>query len=128
MPFPGCGLEVRQVLSGAYAEPCSSRGDEGPARFPPGNRLTDQKRCQLRLGRKPAEKDEEGLKMTAVVDTDAASSPGVRAGAFGNATHLVCRECGANTELGPFYACTECFGPLEVGYEFPTITRERIEA
>jgi threonine synthase len=66
--------------------------------------------------------------MTAVVDTDAAPSSGVRAGAFGNATHLVCRECGTRTELGPFYACTECFGPLEVGYEFPTITRQRIEA
>ena len=66
--------------------------------------------------------------MTAVVDTDPAPAPGVRAGAFGNATHLVCRECGANTALGPFYACTECFGPLEVGYTFPTITRERIEA
>ena len=66
--------------------------------------------------------------MTAVVDTDPASASGVRAGAFGNATHLICRECGATTALGPFYACTECFGPLEVGYEFPTITRERIEA
>ena len=66
--------------------------------------------------------------MTAVVDTDPAPAPGVRAGAFGNATHLVCRECGASTALGPFYACTECFGPLEVGYKFPTITRERIEA
>jgi threonine synthase len=66
--------------------------------------------------------------MTAVVDTDAAPSSGVRAGAFGNATHLVCRECGTKTDLGPFYACTECFGPLEVGYEFPTITRSRIEA
>ena len=66
--------------------------------------------------------------MTAVVDTDPAPAPGVRAGAFGNATHLVCRECGASTALGPFYACTECFGPLEVGYTFPTLTRERIEA
>ena len=66
--------------------------------------------------------------MTAVVHTDQASTPGVRAGAFGNATHLVCRECGASTPLGPFYVCTECFGPLEVGYEFPTITRSRIEA
>jgi len=66
--------------------------------------------------------------MTAVVDTDSASTAGVRAGAFGNATHLICRECGATTALGPFYACTECFGPLEVGYDFPTITRERIEA
>jgi len=66
--------------------------------------------------------------MTAVVDTDPAPAPGVRAGAFGNATHLVCRECGASTALGPFYACTECFGPLEVGYKFPAMTRERIEA
>ena len=42
--------------------------------------------------------------------------------------HLVCRECGAQTQLGPYYACPECFGPLEVGYDFPTVTREQIEA
>ena len=66
--------------------------------------------------------------MTAVVDTDRAPTTGLRPGAFGNATHLVCRECGASTPLGPYYVCTECFGPLEVGYEFPTITRSRIEA
>ncbi len=53
---------------------------------------------------------------------------GVREGAFGNATHLVCRACGEKTGLGPFYACMECFGPLEVGYEFPAITRAQIEA
>ncbi|GAA1657444.1 threonine synthase [Kribbella alba] len=52
----------------------------------------------------------------------------IREGAFGNGTHLSCRACGAKSELGPFYACMECFGPLEVGYEFPTITREEIEA
>jgi len=66
--------------------------------------------------------------MTPVVDSDPAFPPGVRAGAFGNAKHLVCRECGASTPLGPYYVCTECFGPLEVGYEFPAITRELIEA
>jgi threonine synthase len=53
---------------------------------------------------------------------------GTRAGAFGNATHLLCRACGATSELGPFYACPECFGPLEVGYDFPVITRARIES
>jgi threonine synthase len=53
---------------------------------------------------------------------------GVREGAFGNATHLVCRACGEQTQLGPFYACMECFGPLEVGYAFPEITRAQIEA
>jgi len=53
---------------------------------------------------------------------------GCRPGAFGNATHLICRACGAKSPLGPFYACTECFGPLEVGYEFPTVTQAEIEA
>ena len=65
--------------------------------------------------------------MTAVLNSLPAPS-GVRAGAFGNATHLICRACGEQTQLGPFYACMECFGPLEVGYEFPAITREQIEA
>lgn len=37
---------------------------------------------------------------------------------LGPAVALSCRECGARIELGPFYACTECFGPLEVAYEF----------
>jgi threonine synthase len=67
-------------------------------------------------------------RMTAVLDTSFPTPQGVRAGAFGNATHLVCRECRERTALGPFYVCMECFGPLEVGYEFPAITREQIEA
>ncbi len=45
---------------------------------------------------------------------------------FGNARCLVCRECRAELALGPFYACPECFGPLEVGYDFPSVTRESI--
>jgi threonine synthase len=56
------------------------------------------------------------------------SDHGLREGAFGNATGLVCRECGAGQPLGPFYACQECFGPLEIGYAFPKVTREQIEA
>jgi len=47
---------------------------------------------------------------------------------LGNATGLTCRECGATVELGPYYACSECFGPLEVGYDFPRLTRADIEA
>jgi len=66
--------------------------------------------------------------MTAVLDTDFPAPRGVRPGAFGNATHLVCRACGEKTALGPFYACMECFGPLEVGYDFPDLSREQIEA
>ena len=66
--------------------------------------------------------------MTAVLDTDFLTPQDVREGAFGNATHLVCRECREKTPLGPFYACTECFGPLEVGYDFPSVRREQIEA
>jgi threonine synthase len=52
----------------------------------------------------------------------------LREGAFGNAVHLVCRECRTTAPLGPSYACSECFGPLEVGYEFPRVTRADIEA
>ena len=47
---------------------------------------------------------------------------------FGAATHLVCRACGAHANLGADYSCWECFGPLEVAYEFGDITREQIEA
>ncbi|OIV37069.1 threonine synthase [Mangrovactinospora gilvigrisea] len=47
---------------------------------------------------------------------------------FGNAVALVCRECGTRVPLGPSFACLECFGPLEIAYEFPEITREQIEA
>jgi threonine synthase len=56
------------------------------------------------------------------------TASGLREGAFGSATGLVCRECGATRPLGPYYACHECFGPLEVGYDFGSVTREQIEA
>jgi threonine synthase len=47
---------------------------------------------------------------------------------LGSAVGLACRECGATEPLGPFYACSECFGPLEVSYEFGAVTRESIGA
>ncbi|RZS87566.1 threonine synthase [Motilibacter rhizosphaerae] len=47
---------------------------------------------------------------------------------FGPAVALACRECGTRTELGPHYACLECFGPLEVVYDVPRVTREQIAA
>jgi threonine synthase len=47
---------------------------------------------------------------------------------LGSATHLSCRECGAQTPLGPFYACEECFGPLEAAYDFSAVSRTRIES
>jgi threonine synthase len=56
------------------------------------------------------------------------TTPGLREGAFGNARALSCRECGHEVELGPHYACPECFGPLEVAYDYPTVTRAEIEA
>lgn len=52
----------------------------------------------------------------------------IREGAFGHATGLACRECGSTQELGAFYVCADCFGPLEIVYDFPAITREQIEA
>ncbi|MEZ5115951.1 MAG: threonine synthase [Candidatus Nanopelagicales bacterium] len=63
--------------------------------------------------------------MTTLVDAPAR----VRSASdFGPASHLCCRECGATYDLGAAYACAECFGPLEVGYEFRDVTRARIEA
>ncbi|OPG06241.1 threonine synthase [Microbispora sp. GKU 823] len=47
---------------------------------------------------------------------------------FGPATGLSCRECGALYDLGPIFACTECFGPLEVAYDFGEVRREDIES
>jgi threonine synthase len=47
---------------------------------------------------------------------------------FGYASHLACRECGHTGELGAQHACAECFGPLEVRYDFPALTRAAIEA
>ena len=47
---------------------------------------------------------------------------------LGSARALSCRECGHQTPLAPEFACAECFGPLEVAYEYPEITRAEIEA
>ena len=47
---------------------------------------------------------------------------------FGYADHLFCRECGTTAALGASHACAECFGPLEVGYQLPPVTRAGIEA
>jgi threonine synthase len=57
-----------------------------------------------------------------------ASAPVSTAPDLGAAARLVCRECGAQTSLGPSYACTDCFGPLEVGYDYGPVSRESIEA
>jgi threonine synthase len=47
---------------------------------------------------------------------------------LGPARALSCRECGHQIPLAPEFACPECFGPLEVAYDFRDVTRERIAA
>ena len=47
---------------------------------------------------------------------------------LGPARELVCRECGFSTPLAAEFACAQCFGPLEVGYQFGRITRRDIES
>ncbi|HTK63307.1 MAG TPA: threonine synthase [Pseudonocardia sp.] len=47
---------------------------------------------------------------------------------LGPARSLSCRECGHQIPLAAEFACPECFGPLEIAYEFGPITREQIEA
>ena len=63
---------------------------------------------------------------TPPISGDAAATEG--RSSFGYATGLACRECGHSSELGAHYACLECFGPLEVSYDFPPLTRADIEA
>src|SRR6478736_2745178 len=47
---------------------------------------------------------------------------------LGPARALSCRECGHETPLAAEFACTECFGPLEIAYDFSEVTRASIEA
>ncbi len=61
--------------------------------------------------------------MTAVDTTPVATSLDL-----GPARALSCRECGHEVPLAAEFACAECFGPLEVAYDFGTVTRESIEA
>jgi threonine synthase len=63
--------------------------------------------------------------MTASLDAGGAA-PGVTHD-FGPATGLACRECGALTPISDSYACMECFGPLEIAYNFGTVSHADIE-
>jgi threonine synthase len=47
---------------------------------------------------------------------------------LGPARALSCRECGTQVPLAAEFACAECFGPLEVVYEFGGISRAGIES
>jgi len=56
---------------------------------------------------------------------DAPATPAID---LGPAHTLVCRECGHTIPLAAEFACVQCFGPLEVAYEFDRVTRADIEA
>ncbi len=56
------------------------------------------------------------------------TSPTKTPSRFGFASHLSCRECGATTDLGASHACAECFGPMEVSYDLPPLTRAQVES
>ena len=47
---------------------------------------------------------------------------------LGPARALSCRECGHEIPLAAEFACPECFGPLEVAYDFAEVSRRQIEA
>lgn len=61
--------------------------------------------------------------MTGILDRTTATALDL-----GTARQLVCRECGFSTPLAAEFACAECFGPLEVAYDFGPITRSEIES
>ena len=46
---------------------------------------------------------------------------------LGPAAALACRACGHRLALAAEFACPQCFGPLEVAYDFGRVTREQIE-
>src|SRR5258706_11575854 len=57
-----------------------------------------------------------------------ASARPLASASFGHARALACRECGASFDLGGQHACSECFGPLDVSYDLPPVTRQEIES
>jgi threonine synthase len=61
--------------------------------------------------------------MTSTVSASAATTFDL-----GPARALSCRECGHQVPLAAEFACAECFGPLEVAYEFGSITRASVES
>ena len=67
--------------------------------------------------------EEKGLHLMSLANPTAVSAVD-----FGNAICLTCRECGATFDLGAAYACSDCFGPLEVRYDFAGLTRESIQS
>ena len=42
-------------------------------------------------------------------------------------TNLICRECKKEYEPTFKYICDECFGPLDVQYDFPKVTKETFQ-
>ena len=46
---------------------------------------------------------------------------------LGPACALACRACGHRSDLAAEFACPQCFGPLEIAYDFGRVTREDIE-
>src|ERR1700729_2884342 len=57
------------------------------------------------------------------------SNPGTKPPpGFGSASPLACRGCGHPVALGSTHACDQCFGPLEVPYSLPRISRDSIES
>jgi len=65
---------------------------------------------------------------TATIDPGPINTVTTTALDLGPARQLVCRECGSSTPLAAEFACAECFGPLEVAYDFGRITRSDIES
>ncbi|WP_181784315.1 threonine synthase [Pseudonocardia pini] len=57
-----------------------------------------------------------------------ADSPAGTSYDLGSARALACRECGHEAPLAAEFACSQCFGPLEIAYDFPEVTRASIEA
>src|SRR5580698_6760227 len=130
-------LQWRPQLHNAHPEGWRDRPGEAPATITRSRARvvlarSSRDRCQLRptaiwlVG----QMRREASLMTAPITTAPRTSTSAAGtlGRLGYASHLSCRECGATFDLGSGHVCTECFGPLEVSYDLPAVTRESIEA
>src|SRR5882757_4436231 len=120
LAYARCGaVPCRSQLNTAHPEGQRERPVEAPAT---GDTLSlvCRSRCQFRPTRGT---DEENPPMTTSIHAPATSTLDL-----GPARALSCRECGHQVPLAAEFACSECFGPLEIAYEYGRIRREDIEA
>ena len=55
-----------------------------------------------------------------------APTPGLTTSPRSHVVGLRCRACGRPEAIGPSFVCPDCFGPLEVAYDYDEIGRAHV--